>query len=89
MSPPERLLQERVRLWRALPADLKARLLPRAAAFLRRVPFTGAGGLAVDDGMRWVIAAQACLVTLGQPDDGYEALHGITLHPDEFVVEES
>lgn len=86
---PEGLLEERVRLWRRLPPGLRARLAERAEAFLRRVPFTPAGGLGIDDGMRWVIAAQACLVTLGHPDDGYESLHGITLHPDEFVVEES
>jgi Mlc titration factor MtfA (ptsG expression regulator) len=86
---PERLLENRVRLWRRLPPGLRARLTARAGAFLRRVPFTPAGGLEIDDTMRWVIAAQACLVTLGHPDDGFEALHGITLHPDEFVVEES
>jgi Mlc titration factor MtfA (ptsG expression regulator) len=86
---PERLLEDRVRLWRRLPPELRSRLATRAGEFLRRVPFTPAGGLEIDDTMRWVIAAQACLVTLGYPDDGYEALHGITLHPDEFVVEES
>ena len=86
---PEALLEARVRLWRRLPPALRARLLSRTEGFLRRVPFMGAGGLEVDDTMRWVIGAQACLVTLGHADDGYDALHGITLHPDEFVVEES
>jgi Mlc titration factor MtfA (ptsG expression regulator) len=83
------LLQARVRLWRALPADLQERLLPRIEDFLGRIPFTGAGGLTVTEDMRTIIAAQACLVTLGGEDAGFEALHGITLHPDEFVVEES
>lgn len=83
------LLQARVRLWRALPADLQERLLSRIDMFLDRVPFVGAGGLTVTEDMRTVIAAQACLVTLGGDDPGFEALHGITLHPDEFVVEES
>lgn len=85
----DRPLDERVRLWRRLPPDLQTRLRGRVESFLRRVPFTGAGGLEVDDTMRSSIAAQACLVTLGQTDDGYESLHGVTLHPDEFVVEES
>lgn len=83
------LLQARVRLWRALPPELQDRLLPRIEGFLARVPFIGAGGLTVTEDMRTVIAAQACLVTLGGEDAGFDALHGITLHPDEFVVEES
>ena len=83
------LLQARVRLWRVLPPELQDRLLPRIGEFLARVPFIGAGGLVVTEDMRTVIAAQACLVTLGGEDAGFEALHGITLHPDEFVVEES
>lgn len=82
------LLQARVGLWRALPADLQERLLPRIEEFLSRVPFIGAGGLTVTEDMRTIIAAQACLVTLGGDEAGFEALHGITLHPDEFVVEE-
>lgn len=83
------LLQARVRLWRALPPALQDRLLPRIEEFLARVPFIGAGGLTVTEDMRTIIAAQACLVTLGGEDAGFEALHGITLHPDEFVVEEA
>lgn len=83
------LLQARVRLWRALPPELQERLLPRIEEFLARVPFIGAGGLTVTEDMRTIIAAQACLVTLGGEDAGFEALHGITLHPDEFVVEEA
>jgi Mlc titration factor MtfA (ptsG expression regulator) len=83
------LLQARVRLWRALPPELQERLLPRIEEFLARVPFIGAAGLTVTEDMRTIIAAQACLVTLGGEDAGFEALHGITLHPDEFVVEEA
>ena len=83
------LLQARVRLWRALPPGLQDRLLPRIEEFLARVPFIGAGGFTVTEDMRTIIAAQACLVTLGGEDAGFEALHGITLHPDEFVVEEA
>ena len=83
------LLEERVRLWRALPPELQARLLPRIEEFLARIPFMGAGGLTVTEDMRTIIAAQACLVTVGGEDAGFDALHGITLHPDEFVVEEA
>jgi Mlc titration factor MtfA (ptsG expression regulator) len=38
--------------------------------------------------MRVIVAAQACIPTLGSDEYPFDALHGITLHPDEFVVEE-
>lgn len=82
------LLDGQVRLWRRLPPALQQRLLPRLEEFLERIPFTGAHGFVVTDSMRTVIAAQACLITLGHDDYPFDALHGITLHPDEFLVEE-
>lgn len=83
------LLDRRVRLWSRLPEPLQDTLIPRTQEFLERIPFEGAHGFTVTDDMRTVIAAQACLVTLGHEDYPFDALHGITLHPDEFVVEES
>lgn len=83
------ILDERVRLWLRLPETLQDTLLPRIQEFLERIPFEGAHGFVVTDEMRTVIAAQACLVTLGHAHYPFESLHGITVHPDEFVVEES
>lgn len=83
------VLDGQVRLWRRLPADLKERLLPRLEEFLERIPFEGAHGFVVTDAMKTVIAAQACIVTLGHDEYPFEALHGITVHPDEFLVEET
>ena len=83
------LLDEHLRLWRRLPAPLQEKLLPRLDEFLERIPFDGAHGFVITDTMRTVIAAQACLVTLGHEDYPFDALHGVTLHPDEFLVEET
>lgn len=83
-----RILEARVRLWRRLPAELQRELLERLDTFLERVPFSGAARFVVTDEMRVVIAAQACLVTLGHGDYPFGALHGITVYPDEFVVHE-
>lgn len=85
----QHILDDHVRLWRRLPTELQQRLLPRLEEFLERIPFDGAHGFVVTDTMRTVIAAQACLVTLGHEHYPFDALHGITLHPDEFLVEES
>lgn len=83
------LLEQHVRVWRRLPAPLQERLLPRLDEFLERIPFTGAHDFQVTETMRTVIAAQACIVTLGHDDYPFDDLHGITVHPDEFVVEEA
>ena len=81
-------LDAEVRLWRRLPAELKQRVLPRIDEFLLRIPFAGAHGFEVTDDMRLAVAAQACIITLGHDAYPFEALHGVTLHADEFLVEE-
>jgi len=76
-------------MWQRLPADRRITLLERLAHFLERVPFTGAHGLVVTEDMRVLVGAQACLITLGNDDYPFDDLHGITMHRDEFVVEEA
>ncbi|MFM7395679.1 MAG: zinc-dependent peptidase [Gammaproteobacteria bacterium] len=90
-SPPDlpAVIARSVRLWSHLPEALQDKLIPRVREFMERIPFEGAHGFAVTDEMRAVIATQACIVTLGHDDYPFNDLHGITLHPDEFVVEES
>lgn len=83
------VIEREVRLWSHLPEVLKETLVPRVREFLERIPFEGAHDFQVTDDMRIAIAAQACIVTLGHADYPFDDLHGITLHPDEFVVEES
>ncbi len=83
------VMTREVPLWSHLPDSLKDKLLPRVREFIERIPFEGAHGFKVTDDMRIVIAAQACIVTLGHDDYPFDDLHGITLHPDQFIVEES
>jgi Mlc titration factor MtfA (ptsG expression regulator) len=84
-----RILELRLPVWAKLPEDLRQALIERLQSFLDRVPFTGAHDFVVSDDMRVVVGAQACLITLGHDDYPFEALHGITLHADEFVVAET
>ncbi|MBM4192269.1 MAG: zinc-dependent peptidase [Gammaproteobacteria bacterium] len=91
LTPPNlpAVVTRQVRLWPHLPEALRDKLVPRVREFVERIPFEGANGFAVTDEMRKMIATQACIVTLGWDDYPFDDLHGITLHPDEFVVDES
>jgi len=83
------LLERDWPMWQRLPTEQQVTLLERLAHFLERVPFTGAHDLVVTEDMRVLVGAQACLITLGSNDYPFDDLHGITMHRDEFVVEEA
>jgi hypothetical protein len=83
------LLAARVRLYRRLPPALQLELEPLLRAFLHRVEFIGCNGLDVDDGMRLVIGAQACMLLLRRGAEALAPLHGVMLYPGEFLVDES
>ena len=83
------LLERDWPMWQRLPATERTTLLEHLDHVLERIPFTGAHELVVTEEMRVLIGAQACLITLGSADYPFDDLHGITIHRDEFVVEES
>ena len=89
LEPLERsLLETRVPLFRRIPPTLRPELERRIRAWLTQIEVVGCGGLEVADEMRLVIAAQACITTLGLEATAFERLHGVMLYPDEFWVEE-
>ncbi len=85
-----------VRLWRQvegqvlaryrLTAGERTRLHELASLFLQEKTIVGADGLAVDEAMRVVIAAQACLLILNLDLSDYAGFHEIIVYPDSFVV---
>jgi Mlc titration factor MtfA (ptsG expression regulator) len=82
-----RTLQRRVPLVQRLPWPLRRRLLGMIQVFIADKPFIGCAGLEVDDEMRVTIAAQACLLLLGQDGDAcYPRLRQVLLYPEAFVV---
>ena len=82
-----RILQRRVPLVQRLPAPLRRRLLGLIQVFIADKPFIGCAGLRVDDEMRVTIAAQACLLLLGQDGDAcYPRLRQVLVYPQAFVV---
>ncbi len=82
-----RILQRRVPLVQRLPAPLRRRLLGLIQVFIADKPFIGCAGLQVDDEMRVTIAAQACLLLLGQDGEAcYPRLRQVLVYPEPFVV---
>ncbi len=81
------ILQQRVPCVRALPADLQRQLQQQIQVFLAEKAFIGCDGLEITDEMRVTIAAQACLLILNRPADGYPNLRQILVYPGSFVVD--
>lgn len=67
-----------------LPPELQGELRHKIKAFLHEKQFVGCDGLDVTDEMRVLVAAQACLLLLNRPSNGYHKLRWIYLYPGEF-----
>ena len=88
--PPawRRILRRRVPLAARLPADLQLRLKGHIQVFLAEKPFIGCAGLTVTEEMRVTIAAQACLLLLGDARaQVYPRLRQVLVYPAAFAVE--
>lgn len=85
-----RVLRQRVPAVARLPADLQQRLKQHILVFLADKPFVGCAGQVVDDEVRVVIAAQACLLLLGRADaEVYPKLSQVLVYPGAFAVQAS
>jgi hypothetical protein len=83
-----RILRRRVPIVARLPAALQQRLKRHIQVFVAEKPFIGCQGLVVTDEVRIVIAAQACLLLLGDARaDCYPRLREVLVYPDAFVVD--
>ena len=80
------ILRRHVPAVAGLPANLQLKLKGDVMVFLAEKPFIGCAGLVVDDTMRVVIAAQACLLQLGRKNHFYPELRQILVYPHAFVV---
>lgn len=83
-----RILRQRVPAVARLPADLQQRLKGHVQVFVAEKPFIGCGGQPVSDELRVTIAAQACLLLLGQArPDYYPRLRHVLVYPGAFAVD--
>jgi Mlc titration factor MtfA (ptsG expression regulator) len=81
----QRVVGELAILDRLTDAEL-SQLRDLATLFLHQKTFVGAHGLEVNDYMRVVVAAQACLPILNLGLDYYRGWYTVILYPDSFVA---
>ena len=81
----ETLLQE-FALYRRLPAADRLALQGHIQVFLDEKIFVGCNGFEINDRVRLLIAAQACILILHKPTDYYPGFETILVYPDIFVV---
>ena len=70
---------------RGLDAPERTRLREAASLFIHDKTFSAAGGADVDVATQYIIALQACLLTLNLGEDSYRGWSEIILYPDEFL----
>lgn len=82
----ENLLQRRLPFLSRLSAGEQQQLRDLIRLFLADKQFHGCNGQLVDDEVRLVIAALACILLLNRPTDLYPRLGHILVYPDTFVA---
>lgn len=83
-----RILRQRVPLAARLPVPLQQRLKAHIQGFLAEKAFIGCQGQTIDDEVRVTVAAQACLLLLGDAaSDCFPALRQVLVYPAGFVVQ--
>ncbi|MEZ6138262.1 MAG: zinc-dependent peptidase [Pirellulaceae bacterium] len=71
--------------WHLDEAD-QARIRARIQVFVREKNWEGCGGQIMEDTQRVTIAAQMARMTLGLPDEWFDAVRSILLYPDTYVA---
>lgn len=82
-----RLLRQRFPLYRQLPAELQTRLEGFIHIFLDEKTFLGRGGMTINDDVRLLISAQACLLILNKSTDFYPGFQTILVYPDVYQAQ--
>lgn len=81
------IIQRNVPYYRQLPVDKHQRLHGLIQVFLDEKLFEGCGGLELTDEIKVTIAAQACILLLGSPDNKvYPGLRSILVYPDKYFA---
>jgi hypothetical protein len=81
------ILRRRMPMLRRLPPDLQLQLKRHMQVFLAEKPFIGCNGLEVNEEMRVLVAAQACLLILNRPSEYFPNLSQVLLYPSAYWVD--
>jgi Mlc titration factor MtfA (ptsG expression regulator) len=84
----EIILNENFSLYRKLPEPLKRQLHGHMHIFLNEKNFVGYNGIEINETIRVVIAAQACLLLLNRKTNYYPHLTNILVYPNAFTSKE-
>jgi MtfA peptidase len=79
-----RYLELNVALWRAVPEPVKPRLMDDLRLFMAERYWEPCGGLELSAPMRALIAAQACILTLGRSVDAFDHVRSILVYPHSY-----
>ena len=80
-------LKRRVPLYHRLPVEDRRELEGHIQIFLDEKRFEGCGGFSINDEVRVVIAAQACLLLLHRETKYFPGLYSVVVYPTSFIVE--
>ncbi|MDP4116037.1 MAG: zinc-dependent peptidase [Bacteroidota bacterium] len=83
------IIENNVRFYNLLPASLKEELQQLVQIFLAEKFFEGCAGLLITDEIKLTIAAQACILLLGQDHDIYPKLRTILVYPTAYFAPET
>lgn len=79
-------LERTLPFYRAMPAELRARLDGLVQQFLAEKEFVGCRGLEVSLEMKLTIAAQACLLVVNRATRLYDELYSVLVYPAAFIA---
>jgi Mlc titration factor MtfA (ptsG expression regulator) len=83
----KRVIQRNVRLYRGLPPAEQHSLERRTLVFVAEKHWVGCGGLEMTDEVKVTIAAQACLMLLGVPEDFcFDGLLSVLVYPTAYLM---
>ncbi len=80
----EILLAKDLALWNSFDEDEKAKLRDDIRIFSHERTWEGCGGIELSMEMKVLIAAQACLMTLGRTVDAWDSIRSILVYPDAY-----
>lgn len=83
-APWSDILCQRFPLYSQLPKELQSRLEGFIHIFLDEKVFLGRGGMVINDEVRLLISAQACLLILNKTTDFYPNFRTILVYPDVY-----